>query len=547
MTSRIFIALITLLFTSPICETALAQTDDYTPDAAEVLWLIRGEKLDLILPSAMRENDVDELTPIIITLYPGDWVDIYGAARVKHILTTSAKVRIVFFVAPGVLVWRKKVAESEGVNLLDSFADPRRLYLTSRTGDVVQIDGPFRYTFKGHKRGYRKVICYLIQASVEIQIQRELARNKTPNTHQKEKQTMSELRDYGYNPAKAAAFNARAADSFGWRGQIPKGALEAIPCLHHPVDSIEFAEAVHDLQRILFRSDKDDWDGKLGRGTWGEILEKYDRVLDGQNYVVYNGRRLVLPEGRGYIVTCFDERGGYDLHREGDWQRGRAKGLPLSIIVYHWAGRVFTNKTLHNVFENAIFNEEGVIIEDPRNVSSHGGIELLPDGTVRVCQMIDLFHRTWHGGLLNPTSVGFDILWDPREKYYKRYRDRGLDVKWIKNPTSPRRGDKMIGTLPTALEHGVRNFTEDLLKVLDLGPPLIPLGHDGFQITGAPYDGVIEKEAFRDGRVRANVVGHHHGDKGKWDIGCWFPFLFPQFYGDQPVGGGPVGIGDEMG
>ena len=33
--------------------------DEYRPDPAEVLRMIRAEKLDMILPSAMRDNGVD--------------------------------------------------------------------------------------------------------------------------------------------------------------------------------------------------------------------------------------------------------------------------------------------------------------------------------------------------------------------------------------------------------------------------------------------------------------------------------------------------------
>ncbi len=57
MLSRIMIVLITVMFTLP---AAYAQTEGYTPEIdSEVLRLIRNEKLDLILPGAMRDNNVD--------------------------------------------------------------------------------------------------------------------------------------------------------------------------------------------------------------------------------------------------------------------------------------------------------------------------------------------------------------------------------------------------------------------------------------------------------------------------------------------------------
>ena len=57
MRSRVAIFLLSALLTAPV---ATAQTQGYTPETeAEVLRLIRNQKLDLILPGAMRDNDVD--------------------------------------------------------------------------------------------------------------------------------------------------------------------------------------------------------------------------------------------------------------------------------------------------------------------------------------------------------------------------------------------------------------------------------------------------------------------------------------------------------
>ena len=54
MISRVILFLVAVMFTVP---AAYAQT--YTPDRDEVLRLIRKDKLDLILPGAMRDNNVD--------------------------------------------------------------------------------------------------------------------------------------------------------------------------------------------------------------------------------------------------------------------------------------------------------------------------------------------------------------------------------------------------------------------------------------------------------------------------------------------------------
>ena len=59
MTLRVLIGLIAVMFTAPLTPFSNAQPADYTPDPETVLRLIRSEKLDLILPGAMRDNNVD--------------------------------------------------------------------------------------------------------------------------------------------------------------------------------------------------------------------------------------------------------------------------------------------------------------------------------------------------------------------------------------------------------------------------------------------------------------------------------------------------------
>jgi hypothetical protein len=340
---------------------------------------------------------------------------------------------------------------------------------------------------------------------------------------------MSDLKDFGFSPKKAAHFNQRGSEKI-WNGGLPEAVLEAEPQLRNDPGSVAFAEGVHDLQKILFPDDEEDWDGKMGRGTYRALLRKYDTVEESQNYLVYNGRRLLLPEGRDYEVINFDQAGGFDLHREGDWSRGRKKGHPITFLGLHWAGGVYSARRLYNIFENAVFNEKGVIIEDPRNVSSHGAIEFTKSGKVRVYQYIDLWHRTWHGGQMNTRSCGWDLLWDPRKKYYERSKEWGWDVEWVKNPTKPRRGDRWIGSMDPRYARGVRQFLDDHLAALKLGEALIPLGEDGLQTSGTPFDGVLPKKAFKTDILKANIVGHSSSNPEKEDIACYVKQLFPEFY-----------------
>ena len=56
MITRVMLFLVAVMFTVPASN---AQTGGYTPDTNEVLRLIRKDKLDLVLPGAMRDNNVD--------------------------------------------------------------------------------------------------------------------------------------------------------------------------------------------------------------------------------------------------------------------------------------------------------------------------------------------------------------------------------------------------------------------------------------------------------------------------------------------------------
>jgi len=331
---------------------------------------------------------------------------------------------------------------------------------------------------------------------------------------------MSNLQDFGFDPHKASAFNEKNAASIGWLGSIPQKALEAEPQLKLDYRTLDFAEGVHDIQRVLFPGDEVSWDGKLGKGTWKAILSKYDRVEG--NYIIFQGRRIQLPKRDSYIVVSFDQPGGLDLHREGDFQRGREAGRPLNALMWHWGAH--SAKSLYNAFENAVFDGKGKIIEDPREVSSHGGIELGADGVVRFYQFLDFWHRAWHAGVGNPQTIGLDICQQPTEREYAKLKGKGWDVQLIDNPSNPRRGDRKIVTLEPRIATAARHLTEDLCAVLSI-PFQIPKGTDGLLKTGDAFYGVIPEKVWKSGKP-TGVFGHHHCSSGKWDIAPWWHQLF---------------------
>ncbi len=123
---------------------------------------------------------------VVIKISAHEWVDVYGPCEVRHLATDSSdRVRILFLVRDGIEVLRQSLAEKKGRSTLTGFLDGRTLALSSAPGDWVTIDGPFRYTYSKRIRGFPRAIRFSIDASVETQITRENAHNKTPNTRRK--------------------------------------------------------------------------------------------------------------------------------------------------------------------------------------------------------------------------------------------------------------------------------------------------------------------------------------------------------------------------
>lgn len=336
---------------------------------------------------------------------------------------------------------------------------------------------------------------------------------------------MSDLIDFGYNPNEAADFNERADAKLKFSENMPQAAIEAFPDLARDPRTLAFAEAVHDAQKVMFRNE-DDWDGKLGNGTWRALKGKYRDLMPDRNYFIHDGERIFLPEDRSYEFVAFDNpEGGLDLHREKDYNEGRKKGQGIDYIIWHWGA--FSAQSLFNVFENAKFDKKGKIIEDKRNVSSHGGLDLqAQEDQVYFYQFLDTIHRAWHAVGANSRSIGLDVCQQPTEKWLKRLKKKGWDVDLVKNP-SPRGRDKIV-TLEPRLAKAARELTEDLCAALDI-PFRIPRGKNGLEETGEPYYGVIPREALKDGSFRG-VIGHHHVVKTKWDIAPWWKQIFGDIY-----------------
>jgi hypothetical protein len=280
----------------------------------------------------------------------------------------------------------------------------------------------------------------------------------------------------------AVAYNARLVDTLASQG-IPCAALEAYPSLSCGPNTVEFAQTVMAIQKTAGLLA----DGKLGPQTWRTLLTIFERVEDNENYVVWGGRRMALGSSDApYRVINFDEPGGYSLHEAGHFS-AHALGTPQRVML-HWGG--LDPAHLHAVMS----------VPD-RKVSTHFGVGLHEDEPV-VMQYIDLAHKTWHAGKFNTGSIGVDICQQPSFKWNQHYRERGYDVRKIKNPTH--RGDRNIITLEPRIAKAANAFVHDLLDALELK-------------KSAPehHDVVPDISSY-------TLLGHHHVSSHKWDVACWW-------------------------
>lgn len=318
------------------------------------------------------------------------------------------------------------------------------------------------------------------------------------------------LTSRSFDFVRATEFNVRQANRLGWYDQIPDAVLELYPSLQFDAlgvseDRRVFAEAVYAYQ--LDNEQLAD-DGMLGRGTWLDMLKRHDHVETGEDYVILKERRIALQRSGKlpYQLYAFDQQGGIDLHRGGDFTSW--KKLPkrkIWRILWHWGG--------HSVksCRNALFN---------RDLTSHAGIEL---GAAFL--WLDLGHKGWHASWANEGTIAIDICQQPTIGNLERYLAKGLDVRKVINPA--RRpsgrvlGDKIVLSLDPRTAETVREFTRDLCQVFEI-PFDVPRDENG-NISHR----LMTRSQFRS---YEGVLFHSHVSKGKWDVSPWGPqILEPGF------------------
>ena len=116
---------------------------------------------------------------VAIKLAAGEWVDVYGPSRVKHLRTTKKKQAIIIFHVLGETeVWREWLAEKKGISLIEELDEPKNLALTSCPGDAIEVTGAFRYTYVRRLTSLPNGIRYSIQAPITTKIRRDTERTR---------------------------------------------------------------------------------------------------------------------------------------------------------------------------------------------------------------------------------------------------------------------------------------------------------------------------------------------------------------------------------
>lgn len=303
----------------------------------------------------------------------------------------------------------------------------------------------------------------------------------------------------------ALSYNEKAALSVGWGGKIPPLVLDIYPSLREGHDTEGFFQGVLRLQQDLFQ-DPALVDGKFGRGTWEAVCKKYTPVGSRENYWLVSGQRVSIDSDVRFI-NC-DEKEGLDLHRIGHFS-SRGKITP-KILVLHWGGL-----NPQHCFQ---------VFSDPhRKVSSHAGIGKNSEGEVGVYQYLDLSHKAWHGGWINPYSVGIDICQQPNTSWESHYLKQGYKVQVTKNPTQ--RGDRNILSLDPYIAHATKEAIKTICSIYEI-PLRCPRGILGQDTQGTIYHGVVDELFLRN--EFSGVIGHHHVSGNKWDIACWWDAIWEE-------------------
>ena len=216
-------------------------------------------------------------------------------------------------------------------------------------------------------------------------------------------------------------------------------------------------------------------------------------TLGVNTWLVVGGTRAIDV---GMPVVTFADDPTVDGHPYGNYSRNRGiHGLTL--------GRLRSKVRLLVLHHDATLSSRSCIkVLNRRNLSTH----LLIDNDGTLFQMIDLAHSSWHGGKVNPYSIGLDLSNAASVRYASRYRDRGIFKAEVNGREIVALGyaDPQYRTLIKVIRALARYFPRVR--------PLPPLDAEGQIITRQ----IGDVDTFE------GVLGHFHLSAHKWDPGPGF-------------------------
>jgi hypothetical protein len=308
---------------------------------------------------------------------------------------------------------------------------------------------------------------------------------------------MSEIVSHTFRVA--SNFNKKFAASNDIIESIPRCVIEESPDLLCDPSTIEYYNAVINLQKILWPNRPDLADGMLGKSTLVAISKAYSWIESDNQYWVKNNIRI--PVNSDYNFLNYDQEGGKDLHKFGNFSKRKSRP---KIVVVHWGGlnldhcyRVFSTKE--------------------RKVSSHCGIGYNDLGKdLTIAQFLDFDHKSWHAGWANDFSVGIDICQQPDLKWQDYYKEREYDIKEIENKSG--RGPSKCLSLDPGILEATQEAVKTICEIYDI-PYDIPRDN-----LGNPINSVLDKEYIK--AEYTGILGHHHISSHKWDCAPWWQNLF---------------------
>lgn len=322
---------------------------------------------------------------------------------------------------------------------------------------------------------------------------------------------MTSTNDIGYNESKAIKLNARFAKSIGWHGKIDPLAVADFPGLaRDPLGSHEsqviFAFAVYELQMLIFNGDEEDADGILGRGTLGKIDEHYHPIDLSKRFYVHDGERVEAPEHDNICaVVTFLDAGGYDLNSSGKYER---KGEPTHMFL-HWSATTKISSCY-----NALSN---------RNLSTHFGVGLTPDGDPIIHQWLDTVDDGVHSGVGkktkarggisgNKNTISMDICSTPKLSAKKSLIKRHHRVREIENHSA--RGERRVLTLDPRIARATFELARDMCHIHSI-PFVSPISATEMGPVIDNFHGLVTKDFYHS---NPGVYTHTNTHPDKWDV-----------------------------